>query len=108
MNLRDKYLSVKTCATGTVEIPDWGTVNVRSLTLSEMDRLEKAIGDNPADALAVAVLLGVGDEDGKRVFDDKDIASIRATTFNTVKAVAEAVVRHNKLNAEVVAEAKKD
>jgi len=108
MSLREQYLNTPTVTTGTADIPEWGTVHLRSLTLSELNRLETAIAKDPAEALAVAVVLGVGDTDGKRVFTDADLGAIRGTGFHVVKAVAEAVVKHNRMNAEVVEEKKGD
>lgn len=108
MNLRDKYLNIKSHNLGHAEIQEWGTVHLRDLTLSEMDRLEKSIAENPADALALAVILGVADEQGNRVFSDADLWKIKNTAFNIVKATAEAVVAHNKLNGVVVEAEKKD
>ena len=108
MNLAEKYLVNKGTTTINVDIPEWGDVKIRSLSLSEMDRLEKKIQNNPSEALALAVLLGVSDENGKRVFTDNNLDDIKATSFQVVKSVAESVIKHNSLTAEVVEDAKKN
>ena len=104
MNLRDKYLSLKSGKVGSVEVESWGTVHIRALTLSDLDKLKTL---NEAEAIVSGVLFGVCDDQGQRVFTEGDKETLlNSTPFGVLAAVAEAVGTHNGLTADKVSDAK--
>lgn len=105
MSLREKYLASKASVVGSVDIPDWGKVHIRSLSLSDMEKM-KDKGD--VEAVLWSILLGVCDEVGNKVFGPDDWEFIKGLPWLIVQPLAEAVSRFNKLSAEIVADEKKD
>jgi hypothetical protein len=83
---REDILGAQDLKTEDVEVPEWGgTVRVRSLTGAERDAYEAGIvqlrGDGSRtftlqNARARLVSLAVCNENGERLFSDKDIAEL--------------------------------
>ena len=103
-HLRDKYLNSNSAKLGVVKIPEWGDVYIRNLSLNDMDQLKN---DDHVKAIAFAVLLGVGDANGNRVFSDVDYDTVRNLPWVVVKEISKAVTSHNKLDEKEVADEKK-
>lgn len=109
MSLKDKYLTTPAGKPGAVEVEGWGTVNVRALSLAQLERAQDVEKADPVRGLVLLVLFGMADPDGKRVFCDDDEAAVKDSfPVPVLRVVTEAIVRHNRLSAEDVAEAKKD
>lgn len=79
---KDAILSADDLVTEDVEVPEWGgTVRVRAISGAERDAFEQAIvtrkgknvTTNLANIRAKMVALCVVDENGQRLFGDKDV-----------------------------------
>jgi hypothetical protein len=79
---KDAILSANDLVTEDVEVPEWGgTVRVRAISGAERDAFEQAIvtrkgknvTTNLANIRAKMVALCVVDENGQRLFGDKDV-----------------------------------
>lgn len=84
---REAIFAAPDIQTEDVHIPQWGgTVRVKNLTASERDAFEESTTTQRGNNLelnrknfrAKLVALCVVDEDGKRIFDDKDIHKLGA------------------------------
>ena len=84
---REAIFAAPDIQTEDVLIPQWGgTVRVKNLTASERDAFEESTTTQRGNNLelnrknfrAKLVALCVVDEDGKRIFDDKDIHKLGA------------------------------
>ena len=92
-----------------VEVPQWGgTVKVKGLTGNERDRYEaslvKGTGRNREVTMKAAraklVVLGTIDEEGKQVFNSKDVAALGKKSAKALNRVANAIQRLSGLTAE--------
>ena len=109
MNLKDKYLNTPAGIPGVVEVEGWGRVHVRALSLAQLEKAQQAEQADPVRGLVLLVLFGVCDENGQRVFSDDDADAVKESfPVPTLRQVTEAIVRHNRLTAEDVVDAKKD
>ena len=109
MNLKEKYLNTPAGIPGSVEVEGWGTVRLRALSLAQLEKAQQAEKTDPVRGLVLLVLFGVCDQDGKRVFSDDDADAVKDSfPVPTLKIVTEAIVKHNRLSADDVSEAKKD
>ena len=79
---KDAILAANDLVTEDVEVPEWGgTVRVRAISGAERDAFEQAIvtrkgknvTTNLANIRAKMVALCVVDENGQRIFGDKDV-----------------------------------
>jgi hypothetical protein len=104
MSLKDKFLAVEN-ALLDVEIPVWGNVKIKQLTLADMEKLRNA---SDVEAVLLSVVCGVVDAEGKAVFGADDWDRIKLLPWEIVQAVATAVHLHSKLTTESVAIEKKD
>lgn len=99
---REQILAADDRHTETVEIPEWGgSVIVKTLTGREKDAWEMSMlgPDNklrPEDVRARLLSVALVDEDGKRIFTDRDIAALSA---KSCAAMERAVTVAKKLNA---------
>ena len=71
------------------------TINVRRLTQGEVKIMQDKYEADEArlDGMAFVACRCIVDEQGKRIFDDDDLASMGDLEFDLVKAVFEAVMR---------------
>lgn len=101
-----------------VEVPEWGgTVFVRSLSAAERGLIEEAAAkfkeskgkDSFARTFTVKFAsLTICDEDGNRLFDDKDIAALQQKNAAAVARVAEAAQKLSGFTKEDMEELEKN
>ena len=115
---RDQILSAVDIVTEDVEVPEWGgTVRVRGLTGTDRDRFEAAMvnvrgkGGNRSQQVntenfrARLVLASVVDEDGKRMFTERDVKALgekSAAALDRVMTVALRLSGLPETDAEVL------
>ena len=93
---------------GSVEVAELGgTIHVASLTAAEADKI-RLLDEAKYPASVGMVILGVCDEDGKRLFSEKDAEKLAGLPASAMKVIADAVLRHNGLLAGEADEAKND
>ena len=96
---RDAILGFKDDRIGKVDIPELGgEVCIASFNVAEMDRIARLDGSTPASV--ECVILGACDEDGKRLFTDKDREALKKLPARVVSDLAKAIFAHNGLGAE--------
>jgi len=114
MNLRQEIINAKDTRTVEHEVPEWKTtVYLRSFSGGERQRVLNKYTECEAqkkyyDVLAFMVLLGVGDENGNRVFSDNDLDKVLAKDAIVIERLGSVLAQHNGLHKEAVDEAKKD
>lgn len=95
---RDQLLGFNDDRIGRVDVPELGgEVCVATLTVAETDKISNL--DPKASANVELMILGACDEDGKRLFTEKDRDSLRKLPNDVVKTIAKAVMAHNGYNA---------
>lgn len=98
-----------------IHIPDWGgdegKYSIRVLTGRELDQLSKLLKESIKGNVELIreqmVILFLGDESGKRVFEMSDLEKVSALDGMVLERVAREGVRVNKLTDEGVQDAKK-
>jgi hypothetical protein len=98
-----------------VEVPEWGgSVRVASMTAAERDKFEQMIVDKKSGAvkldnlratLAAHVLV---DDDGERLFTDKDLIALSKKSATAVSRVFDAAQRLNAFSDDDVEELAKN
>jgi hypothetical protein len=111
---RDAVLAADDRASEVVEVPEWGgSVQVRALSGTERDQYESAgvtWGRDAKGAPIVAALntdnlrarlvaLAVVDEEGNRLFSDKDVAALGAKNAQVLNRLFEVARRLSGLSA---------
>src|SRR3954469_16556958 len=106
MSLKDKYLNTPAGKPGTVEVEGWGTVYLRAISLAQLERAQNVEKTEPVRGLILLCLYGIADQDGRRVFSDDDEQAVKDSfPVPVLRQVTEAIVKHNRLSAEDVADA---
>lgn len=114
MSLKNEILACKDQRLEPFEVPEWNaTVYLRNLNGHERQRIfvkHKEIEGTARyyDVTALVVVLGLGDESGQRIFEDKDITTILNKDGAVLERVASAIQKHNGLHKEAVDDEKKD
>lgn len=89
-----------------VDVPEMGgEVCVASLTVAEADRI-RTLGEGNVPAVVGVVILGACDDDGKRLFTDKDAEALGKLPASALGRISSAVLDHNGLSAKAPEEAK--
>ena len=95
-----------------VECPEWGgTVRVRSLSGGQRAQITQRVNDKQLDELdELLAVMACVDEDGSRIFTNKDIASLKKKSAAVVTRIAKKVLEISGIGNEVgeVDEAKKN
>lgn len=98
-----------------VNVPEWGgSVLVRGLTARERDQFEDTVVENPGKNASIngdnirskLCVLCIVDEDGDRLFDDKDVAALgnkSAAALQRVFEVAQRLARFTNKDVEELA-----
>lgn len=75
----EQILSADDFTYAYVSVPEWGgKVRVRAMTASQRDILSKAMKDKgESDAVELAVVMCVVDEDGNRIFQRQHLAALK-------------------------------
>lgn len=110
---RDDILNASDLKTEKIEVPEWGGhVYIRGLTGAERDAFESGMVSmrgrhrdvNLENIRARLVALVTVDEDGKRIFADKDIALLGSKSATALDRVFSAARRLSGLTEEDVNE----
>jgi hypothetical protein len=93
-----------------VNVPEWnGTVYVRPLTGAERGALEaEALSDKSGHVTTLRQRLAVRcicDQDGKRLFDDKDAAALAAKSASALDRICAVISKVNALGDQGVTDA---
>jgi len=101
-----------------VDVPEWnGSVFVRSITAAERGQIEEAAAkfkeskgkDSFARTFTVKFAsLAICDEDGKRLFEDKDIALLQQKNAAAIARIAEAAQRLSGFSKQEMEELEKN
>lgn len=77
----------------TVPCPEWGgDVRVRGLTAADQAYITKLNKEEKIDELTLAVFIrGVVDENGDRIFDNKDRDELRKRSFAVIERCAQKI-----------------
>ena len=103
---RDAILAFEGGEVGTVAVKEFGgDVCVATLTAAEADRI-KEVGTNGMPTNVFLVILGACDEDGKRLFTDKDAAALGKKPAKALTKIANKVLEHNGMTQDEADEAK--
>lgn len=103
---RDAILSADDLQSERVKVPEWGgEVIVRGMTGKERDQLEtevvsrdgKRVKVNAGNIRARLLVLSCIDEDGKRVFTDKDVKALGEKSGSALDRVAAVAQRLSKI-----------
>lgn len=124
MSYKDRLLQAARAAAKVqqVTVPDMDEpVYLRRMTGTERDRYEAAMAEfrdktgrvdvmgNSNKITARLLVVGLGDEEGNRVFDDEDVDVIRQTfTWAAMDFLSGAVLRFNRLNTDAALDAAKN
>lgn len=97
---RDAILGHKDTRIQKVLVEEFGgEVCIAALTAAEADRLRQA-GESPLPFTVQVVILGACDEDGQRLFSDKDGAALAKLPASALGRIAQAILRHNALTED--------
>ena len=95
-----------------VDCPEWGgTVRVRSLSGGQRAQITQRVNDKQLDELdELLAVMACVDEDGSRIFTNKDIASLKKKSAAVVTRIAKKVLEISGIGNEAgeVDEAKKN
>ena len=95
-----------------VECPEWGgTVRVRSLSGGQRAQITQRVNDKQLDELdELLAVMACVDEDGSRIFTNKDIASLKKKSAAVVTRIAKKVLEISGIGNEAgeVDDAKKN
>ena len=95
-----------------VECPEWGgTVRVRSLSGGQRAQITQRVNDKQLDELdELLAVMACVDEDGSRIFTNKDIVSLKKKSAAVVTRIAKKVLEISGIGNEAgeVDEAKKN
>lgn len=111
---KDDILGADDLPTEDVPVPEWGgDVRVRGLTGVERDRFEfgmAAVKDKPEEANFRAQIVGrcIVDEDGKRLFTDKELVKLGAKSGAALDRVFDVVRGLSGMGDKALKEAAED
>ena len=93
-----------------LDVPEVGTVYIKSMTAEEREALEKKMQkEQEGNGIRATVFIGsVCEEDGSLVFDDKDLESVKKLPSAVVGAVFDKSNKLNKLSPDATQEAAKN
>jgi hypothetical protein len=102
---RDAILAAKDISEIQIEVPEWGgKVCIRSLSVGESDLyadyILKQKGDKNANALAYLLTLALVDNNGDKIFTEKDIVALAKKSRSAVERVALKCLEANGLTVD--------
>ena len=101
---RDAILAIDDLPREEVQIPEWkGSVFVRALTGGERDQLERMTTTDMSRAKMVA--LCAVDENGQRLFSEKDVEHLTAKNGRALEKIVHAAMRFNAISDEGIKDA---
>jgi hypothetical protein len=102
---RKALLDFKDTDFGSVTVAELGgDVRIATLTALEADRIREMPEGIPSNVFIT--ILGACDDDGERLFNDKDAPALGKKPSRMLTTIANAVLRHNGLLAESADEVK--
>ena len=113
MSLRDKVLALVDVKYETIpaaSLPGWDEdVRVRSMSSRERDVFESAYAKDPGDnTVARAVAFCLIDDQGGRIFEDKDIAALGAKHPANLRTVYHVAMKLSKVEKDATDTAEKN
>ena len=101
---KDAIMQVSDLPTEVIEIPQWdGHVKVRGMNAGERDRFEEAIRKHGMSNLrALLASMTIIDEEGKRIFSDKEIEKLAGKSAEALDLIVEVASRLSGLLDEDV------
>jgi hypothetical protein len=101
---RDAILGATDTETTRVAVPEWGgDVLVGTITGSQRDAFESAMSNGKMQNIrARMVSLACRDENGKRLFTDKDVAALGEKSAAALDRVFTSALRHNAFGVDDV------
>ena len=109
MLTKDQILQAQDLPTEVIDVPEWGgSVRVRTVTAQEKDAWEESLqtgkGRNIkldlANVRAKLVALTVVDDDGNRLFTDKDVLALGRKGAKAMSRVYDAASKLNGISEE--------
>lgn len=115
---KDEILRARDVKIEQVDVPEWGgSVYVRSITAAERGQIEEAAAkfkeskgkDSFARTFTVRFAsMAICDENGNRLFDDKDIALLQQKNAAAIARIAEVAQRLSGFSAQDMEELEKN
>lgn len=109
LNKKDDVLKKDDHKTIEVEVPEWDCkVRIKTISASERDRFEQQVyGKSNSNVRAKFLILCIVDDEGKRLFNDADAASLGAKSGVALDRLFTAAAKLNKIgDVEIETEAK--
>ena len=110
-----EILAADDILTEVIEVPEWGgSVTIKAWTVAQADSYGKLIMANHKDETFISrlretvVSMSIVDEDGKLMFNDKDMIALGKKSPAALNRVHKAVMALNKLQNEDGEEASKN
>lgn len=110
MSIRDKILAANDRKRITMEIPEWDvTVHIAAMSAEDRDSWEKdMIKDKDKNIRARLVVRVLLDDDGERIFQDKDAKELGQKSAAVVDRVFAEAIKLNGLSGDDVEELAKN
>ena len=90
-----------TLATDTVDVEKWGgEVSIQELSAEAIDEMRKLGAGQELQAAATIIIHGVIDDEGKRVFTNKDKKELLKMSVKDLNKLSEAILGVSGLNAD--------
>lgn len=115
---KEEILQARDVKVESVDVPEWGgSVFVRSITAAERGQIEEAAAkfkeskgkDSFARTFTVRFAsLAICDKEGKRLFEDKDIAQLQQKNAAAIARIAEAAQRLSGFTRQEMEELEKN
>jgi len=86
----------------SAEIPEYGQIGIRLLTLAEIEDWREKTKANSEEGARHLLAISLCDEEGALLFDLNDLSPLDGLDFPTFKAILDAIIEANGLNARVV------
>lgn len=102
---KESILAASDFITKAVDVPEWGgTVLVRGLSSLEKDAFESRLAQSQdlTNIRASVAVMAMVDEDGKRIFTDKDATALGAKNATVVARVFDAIRELSGMGDEVM------
>ena len=106
MLTREQILNTRDLPTQRVPVPEWGegaTLNVRQLTVAEVNELAKHQSDHPEKVFVYWIVATVVDDTGKRMFTPDDAEALERKSAQVIKRLAEAAIKLNTFDKDAAA-----
>ena len=101
MNKKDLFKNYS-LNTDTVEVLNWSEepIRIQELSAAAIDKMRTLGEGKELRAAVLAVIHGVIDEEGKRVFADSDMNNLMEMSINDLNKISEAVLKVSGLGTD--------